>query len=59
LKKAIEGVTKLIAVEENATAQLAMLAGQYGIVPDERILRYDGRPFSPDDLQLKIKEMIV
>jgi len=59
LKKAITGVTKLIAVEENATAQLATLAGQYGIVPDERILRYDGRPFSPDDLLVKIKEMIV
>lgn len=59
VKKAITGVTKLIAVEENATAQLATLAGQYGIVPDERILRYDGRPFSPDDLLLRIKEMIV
>jgi 2-oxoglutarate ferredoxin oxidoreductase subunit alpha len=59
LKKAITGVTKLIAVEENATAQLAMLAGQYGIVPDERILRYDGRPFSPDDLLVKIKKVIV
>jgi 2-oxoglutarate ferredoxin oxidoreductase subunit alpha len=59
LKNAIAGVTRLIAVEENTTAQLATLAGQYGIVPDERILRYDGRPFSPDDLLVKIKEMIV
>ncbi len=59
LKKAITGVTKLIAVEENATAQLATLAGQYGIVPDERILWYDGRPFSPDDLLVKIKEVLV
>jgi 2-oxoglutarate ferredoxin oxidoreductase subunit alpha len=59
LKDAITGVTKLIAVEENATAQLATLAEQYGIVPDKRILRYDGRPFSPDDLLIKIKEVIV
>jgi 2-oxoglutarate ferredoxin oxidoreductase subunit alpha len=59
LKQAISGVTKLIAVEENATAQLATLAGQYGIVPDERILRFDGRPLSPDDLLVKIKEVIV
>jgi 2-oxoglutarate ferredoxin oxidoreductase subunit alpha len=59
LKNAIQGITKLIAVEENATAQLATLAGQYGIVPDERILRYDGRPFSPDDLLVKIKEVMV
>jgi 2-oxoglutarate ferredoxin oxidoreductase subunit alpha len=59
LKNAVRGVTKLIAVEENATAQLATLAGQYGIIVDERILRYDGRPFSPDDLFLKIKEVTV
>ena len=59
LKDAITGVTKLIAVEENATSQLATLAGQYGIVPDKRILRYDGRPFSPDDLLIRIKEVIV
>jgi 2-oxoglutarate ferredoxin oxidoreductase subunit alpha len=59
LKNAIQGVTKLIAVEENATAQLAALAGQYGIVPDARILQYDGRPFSPDELLVKIKEVTV
>jgi len=59
VKKAIAGVTRLIAVEENATAQLATLAGQYGIVAEERILRYDGRPFSPDDLLVKVKEMMV
>ena len=59
VKNAITGVTKLIAVEENATAQLATLAGQYGIVPDASILRYDGRPFSPDELLVKIKEVIV
>jgi 2-oxoglutarate ferredoxin oxidoreductase subunit alpha len=59
LKNAIQGITKLIAVEENATAQLATLAGQYGIVPDERILQYDGRPFSPDELLIKIKEVTV
>jgi pyruvate/2-oxoacid:ferredoxin oxidoreductase alpha subunit len=59
IKNALTGVTNLIAVEENATAQLATLAGQYGIIPDKRILRYDGRPFLPDDLLLKIKEVTV
>jgi 2-oxoglutarate/2-oxoacid ferredoxin oxidoreductase subunit alpha len=59
VKKALTGVTRLIAVEENATAQLATLAGQHGIVVDKRILRYDGRPFSPDDLLAKVKEVIV
>jgi 2-oxoglutarate ferredoxin oxidoreductase subunit alpha len=59
LKKAMAGVRKLIAVEENATAQLAVLAGRYGIMVDEKILRYDGRPFLPDDLLVKVQEMIV
>jgi len=58
IKKTTNGVFKMIAVEENATAQLAELAEQHGIMPDEKILRYDGRPFSPDDLLAKIKGMI-
>jgi len=59
LKKAIAGVRRLISVEENATAQLAALAERHGIIADEKILRYDGRPFLPDDLLVKVKEMMV
>ena len=59
LQHAVRGVERLIAVEENATGQLAALAGQHGIMPDEKILRYDGRPFSPDYLMEKISEMVL
>jgi 2-oxoglutarate ferredoxin oxidoreductase subunit alpha len=59
LKDAITGVRTLISVEENATAQLAALAERHGIIADEKILQYDGRPFLPDDLLVKVKEMIV
>jgi 2-oxoglutarate ferredoxin oxidoreductase subunit alpha len=59
LQHAVRGVMRLIAVEENATGQLAALAERHGIVPDKKILRYDGRPFSPDDLVEKITEMIL
>jgi 2-oxoglutarate ferredoxin oxidoreductase subunit alpha len=59
LQQAVRGVQRLIAVEENSTGQLAALAEQHGIVPEERILRYDGRPFSPDYLIEKISEMII
>jgi 2-oxoglutarate ferredoxin oxidoreductase subunit alpha len=59
LQHAVRGVMRLIAVEENATGQLAALAERHGIVPDKKILRYDGRPFSPDDLVEKITELIV
>jgi 2-oxoglutarate ferredoxin oxidoreductase subunit alpha len=59
LQHAVRGVKRLIAVEENATGQLAALAKRHGIIPEKKILRYDGRPFSPDELMEKIKEMIV
>jgi 2-oxoglutarate ferredoxin oxidoreductase subunit alpha len=58
LQQAIKGVQRLIAVEENSSGQLAALAEQHGIVPDERILRYDGRPFSPAYLIEKISELV-
>jgi 2-oxoglutarate ferredoxin oxidoreductase subunit alpha len=56
IKKALMGVKRLIAVEENMTAQLAALAERHGIITQEKILRYDGRPFTVEDLVLRIKE---
>jgi 2-oxoglutarate ferredoxin oxidoreductase subunit alpha len=57
IKKSLVGVKCLIAVEENATAQLAARAEQNGIMIHERILRYDGRPFTVDNLVARIKEV--
>ena len=56
IKKALAGVKWLIAVEENATGQLAALAGQHGIIADKKILRLDGRPFTVEELVSRIKE---
>jgi 2-oxoglutarate ferredoxin oxidoreductase subunit alpha len=56
IKKSLVGVKRLIAVEENATSQLAALAERHGINPDEKILRYDGRPFTVEDLVARVKE---
>jgi 2-oxoglutarate/2-oxoacid ferredoxin oxidoreductase subunit alpha len=58
LKKALEGAGKVIAVEENATAQLATLAGQHGILCQDTVLRYDGRPFTPELLGEKIRGVL-
>lgn len=42
---------KLILVENNSTAQLgALIRQETGIVVKEKILRYDGRPFFPEEL---------
>jgi 2-oxoglutarate ferredoxin oxidoreductase subunit alpha len=56
VKKALISVKRLIAVEENVTAQLSALAERHGIIMDEKILRYDGRPFTVEDLVVKIPE---
>lgn len=55
LKDALRGVERLISVECNATGQLATLCRQYGIDVDDRILKYDGRPFSLNDLEIELE----
>jgi len=52
LRDALQGVERLLAVECNSTGQLARLAGSYGIkiLAQDQILKYDGRPFSVEDL---------
>lgn len=56
-KEAVKGVKKLIAVESNATAQLVTLINRYGLDVDEKILKYDGRPFTVDELENRIREV--
>lgn len=50
LKAALGGLDRVIAVECNSTAQLVRLARSNGIEIKENILKYDGRPFSLNDL---------
>jgi 2-oxoglutarate ferredoxin oxidoreductase subunit alpha len=48
--------SKIIAVENNYTGQFADLFSQEtGLSIDQRILRYDGRPFTPRDISDQIK----
>ncbi|MFA5236887.1 MAG: 2-oxoacid:acceptor oxidoreductase subunit alpha [Methanoregula sp.] len=55
---ACRGVDRLIAVEENATGQLAALVREHGGRVDATVLKYDGRPFTPGELFLRVQEMI-
>jgi len=57
-REAMGGVKKLIAVENNATGQLARLIRNYGFCADAMILKYDGRPFALDELETRLKEAI-
>ena len=52
------GADRLIAVEENTTGQLAALVREHGGRVDEMILKYDGRPFTPDELFQRVQEAI-
>jgi 2-oxoglutarate/2-oxoacid ferredoxin oxidoreductase subunit alpha len=54
-KEALKGVKKIICVENNAAGQLADFVKFYGINVDKKILKYDGRPFSLDELEIKLK----
>lgn len=58
LDKALEGVDRLIGVECNAKGQLNILLRQNGFKVDELIKKYDGRPFSIEDLDLEVKKVI-
>ncbi|HEX7445508.1 MAG TPA: 2-oxoacid:acceptor oxidoreductase subunit alpha [Methanothrix sp.] len=57
LNDALQGVERLIDVECNSTAQLARLCSSYGIKTDDQILKYDGRPFSLDDLNSELERV--
>jgi 2-oxoglutarate ferredoxin oxidoreductase subunit alpha len=55
---ALEGVERIITVECNSTGQLSRLARSYGFDLEERILKYDGRPFSLEELEAEIRKVI-
>ena len=51
MKKALKGSEKIICVENNASGQLAKLLSCFGIKVDEKVLKYDGRPFFKEELK--------
>lgn len=59
IKKELQNSKKIIIIENNATSQLRELIKQkIQINIENRILKYDGRPFFTDELNKKIKEII-
>jgi 2-oxoglutarate ferredoxin oxidoreductase subunit alpha len=54
LRRAMSGVEKTICVECNSTGQLARLLQQNGYCVENQVLKFDGRPFSVDDLLAKL-----
>ncbi|MBU0708078.1 2-oxoacid:acceptor oxidoreductase subunit alpha [Patescibacteria group bacterium] len=59
MKRAVVGVKKLVAIENNATAQFAqLLRGQTGIQVDKKLLKYDGQQFFPEGIISSVKRLI-
>jgi len=61
IKKILEKSKNIILVENNSTGQLGrLLREKTGIkIPEEnRILKYDARPFSRDKLKKEIKKRL-
>jgi 2-oxoglutarate ferredoxin oxidoreductase subunit alpha len=56
--RALAGAKKIIAVESNATAQLAAHIKRYGFGVDETILKYDGRPFGVEELTELVRKAV-
>jgi 2-oxoglutarate ferredoxin oxidoreductase subunit alpha len=58
LLSALDDVERVISVECNSTGQLAKLAAHYGHPADLQILRYNGRPFSIEDLEENLRRVL-
>lgn len=58
LRRALEGVNRVIAVENNATGQLVKLVGAYGFSVNTSILKYDGRNFGLEELAERVRKAI-
>ncbi len=57
VEREIKKSKKVILVENSSTGLLAdIIAEKTGIIIKEKILKYDGRPFSPEDIIKKIKK---
>ncbi|MCX5678430.1 MAG: 2-oxoacid:acceptor oxidoreductase subunit alpha [Candidatus Omnitrophica bacterium] len=57
-RKALEGVNKVIAVENNAMGQLTKVINTYGFNVNASILKYDGRDFSLEELEDRVRKVI-
>ncbi len=55
----LEGADVVVDVENNRTAPLADLVRLHaGVRVDGRVLKYDGRPFTPDELAARLSEVM-
>ena len=57
-RAAVEGLDRLVVIEQNWTGQLEQLMRVHGFETDARVQRYDGRPFTVEDLESRLAEVV-
>ncbi len=57
LREALQGVERVVCVENNATGQLSKVLRSYGVRADSEILKYDGRPFSVEEVKEELEDL--
>ncbi len=56
MKKALKGVNKLVLLETNSLGQMGKLLNCYGIKVNKKILKYNGRPFWPEEIKKQLSK---
>jgi len=56
-KDALKGVEKLVLIELGALGQMEQVLNSQGIKVDAKVLKYDMRPFTPEELVAKLKNI--
>ena len=57
-RKAVAGLDRIVVVEENMTGQLEQLMRLNGIPAGARVHRYDGRPFTVEEMAARLAEVV-
>ncbi|MEN6342174.1 MAG: 2-oxoacid:acceptor oxidoreductase subunit alpha [Methanospirillum sp.] len=57
-RKAVDGLDRIVVVEENMTGQLEQLMRLAGFPAGARVHRYDGRPFTVEEMAARLAEVI-
>ncbi len=56
MRKALRGVKKIALAETNGFGQLGKVLNCYGIRTDKKVLKYDARPFLPEEIEKKLSK---
>ncbi len=57
-RAAVQGLDRIVVVEQNWTGQLEQLLRVHGFATDARVQQYDGRPFTVEDLASRLAEVV-